>query len=361
VSDSEIVELDEPEPVTARDSPRLRALAIVLAPLVAIVAIAVAVSTAGPAVTPVATTQPTGPSLVLLTAIPIPTIAPTPLAAPVEIARPEVLLDRQWVTRGPAHPARSDVAEAVLDGAIYVIGGTGTTEDGTHVFRHEPSTGARARAPDLPISLDHAMAATLGDRIYVMGGYVFGQPSARVFSLSARDASWVVESLMPQGRAAGGAVVLNGRIWLVGGVSLNGAWIPEVWSWDGKGRWTTGLAPMPTPRDHLAVATYRGSICAAGGNGGERAFECYEPARNQWSKLPDLRRPVIAARAAELAGWFWVVAVDLQVYNADRWYFAPPPQSLRGGLAMAVIDDALYIVEGATGFAVPMEMFRPVP
>ena len=362
MSDSEIVELDEPEPVAAPASRRVGSLAIVLAPLLAIIAIAVVLSNAPPLAVPVVAPELTRPpGLVLITAFPAPTNPPTPTAAPVVLADPEVLTDRSWSTIGPAYAARGDVAEAVLRGAIYVIGGTGTTEDGTLVFRYDPKTGARERAPSLPVSLDHAMAATLGERIYVMGGYVLGQPSARVFSLAANDATWTEESPMPQGRAAGGAVVLSARVWVVGGVSLNGNWILEPWSWDGRGRWSTGFAQIPTPRDHLAVGTYRGRVCAAGGNGGERAFECYDPVRNEWTKGPDLRKAIVAGRAAEVGDWFWVISVDVHVLIVDHWQFGPRLLMPRAGEAFAAIDGTLYVVEGATGRAAALEVLKPKP
>jgi len=362
MSDTQIIELDEPGPAAGPTPWRPGSLTLLSVPVLlaaAATVILISRNATQPAVaeSPAPTTAPRpAATLQLLAIITLPPSAPS--VAVTESGTPEVLGDRRWSSPGPAYPARGDVTEAVLRGDIYVIGGTGTTEDGRNVFRYE-TTGSRQRAPDLPISLDHAMAATLGGRIYVFGGFVFGQASARVFSLGANDTSWTEEALMPQGRAAGGAAVLDGRVWLVGGVALNGSWIPEVWSWDGAGRWSTGLALIPTPRDHLAVATYRGSICAAGGNGGPQAFECYEPARNEWTKRPDLRKPVLAGRAAEAAGWFWVVERDVHAFNGDTWNFAPRLQSPRAGGALATIADVLYFVEGASGRAAPMEVLNP--
>jgi hypothetical protein len=361
VSDSEIVDLDEPEPVAAAASGRIGSLAIVLVTLLAIVAIAVVLSNAPPLAAPVAAPELTRPpGLVLITAFPAPTNPPTPTAAPVVLADPEVLTDRSWSAIGPAHPARGDVAEAVLRGAIYVIGGTGTTEDVLHVYRYDVSTGARERMPDLPVSVDHAMAATLSDRIYVFGGFIAGQGSARVFSFGANDARWIEHSPMPTARAAAGIAVINERAYIVGGVGRDGNWVKDVWVYD-HGKLITGFAPIPTPRDHLAVGTYRGRICAAGGNGGDRAFECYDPVRNEWARLPDLRKPVMGGRAAEAAGWFWVVAPDIHIFTIDHWHFGPRLQSPRGGGALVTIADVLYVVEGATGRATTMEMLKPQP
>jgi hypothetical protein len=367
MSDTQIIELDEPEPAATRVPRRAGSLVIAFAPLV-VVALVVSLiiprltdnPTAGPE--PTSGPEPTPGGGWLITATPQ-TAAPvvvTPAAATSgESGDQEILGGQRWVGISPAYPARGDVAEAVLQGAAYVIGGTGTSEDGQHVYRYARD-GTRERVADLPISLDHAMAATLEDRIYVFGGFVFGQASARVFSLGMNDARWIEHSLMPMGRAAGGATVLGGRVWLIGGVAGNGSWISDVWSWDGKGRWSTGFARLPTPRDHLAISTYRGSICAAGGNGGERAFECYEPVRNEWTKMPDLRKGVIAGRAVEAAGWFWVVATDVHVFAIDHWHFGPRLQTPRAGHALVTIDGWLYVLEGGMGLATArIEAFRP--
>ena len=250
------------------------------------------------------------------------------------------------------------MAEAVLYGDIYVIGGTGTIDDGRSVFRYDAKTGARQPAPDLPISLDHAMAATLGGRVYVFGGFVFGQASARVFSFGTNDARWIEHAPMPGARAAGGAAVLDDHVYLVGGVGADGGWLADTWAYDVAGRWSI-RATLPTPRDHLAVATYRGGICAAGGNGGPQAFECYEPVRDAWTKRPDLRKPVLGGRAAETAGWFWVVERDVHAFDGAGWNFGPRLESPRAGGALVAISEVLYFVEGATGPAVPLEMLKP--
>jgi hypothetical protein len=347
VSDTQIIDLDGPEPAATREPWRAGSLSIVAAPLVvAALVVALVVPQLGAKATFSGETS----------------FVATPLGgAPVESGDAEVLGGQHWVGVGPSYPARGDVAEAVLNGAAYVIGGTGTTEDGRHVYRYDPVTGVRSPAPDLPVSLDHAMAATLNGRIFVFGGYVFGLPTDRVFSLGPNDARWIEHSAMPSARAAGGIAVVGDRIYIVGGVTENGVWVKDVWVYE-RGKLITGFARIPTARDHLAVGTYQGRVCAAGGNGGERAFECYDPARNEWKVLPDLRRPVIGGSAVEAAGWFWVVyASDLHGFTIDRWHFGPRPQSPRAGHALVAIDGALYLIESGMGAYAPVEMLRPRP
>jgi hypothetical protein len=364
MSDTEIIDLDDPEPAAVRQPWRAGSLTVFVAPLVVIALVA---SLAAPllAVKPSPTPVPTPGTGSVVFAVPLGTtqFVPTPIGATsTETGDPEILETQTWATLGPSYMPRGDVAEAVLDGHAYVIAGTGTIDDGRRVYRYDVHTGERERVADLPISLDHVMAATLRDRVFVFGGFVFGRASARVFSLSANDATWTEETPMPAGRAAGGAAVLGDRVWIVGGVGEDGGWIRDTWSYGPGGRWSYGLALLPTPRDHLAVGTYRGRVCAAGGNGANQAFECYDPVRNEWSWMPALRKPVIGGRAVEAAGWFWVVAQDVQVFTVDHWHFGPRPNAARAGHALVAVDGTLYVIEGGMGPASGrMEMLRPRP
>ena len=381
MSDTQIIELDEPEPAATRVPWRAGSLSIVLAPLLVVALVASLVvpqlgdrATAKPEPTAAGETIAGGRSVVVFEPPATATfIATTPyVVTPPFVATPsgpasaesgdaEVLEDQHWIGLGPSYPARGDVAEAVLNGAAYVIGGTGTADDGLHVYRYDLRTGIRESAPDLPVSLDHAMAATLRDRIYVFGGYVFGRPIDRVFSLGANDARWIEHSPMPAARAAGGAAVVGDSIYIVGGVTDNGGWIRDTWALDANGRWWTNLARMPTPRDHLAVGAYRGRVCAAGGNGANQAFECFDPARNEWGWMPDLRKPVVGGRAVEAAGWFWVVAQDVHIFTIDHWHFGPRLSTVRAGHALVAVDGALYVIETGLGAYARVEMLRPQP
>jgi len=365
VSDIQIIELDEPEPAAARVPWRAGSLSIVLAPVIVVALVASMVLPRLGEMT--AKPDPTASGETTFT-VTTPFIPTTPFVvapggpASAETGNPEVLETQSWTTFGPSYAVRGDVAEAVLNGAAYVIGGTGTTVDGLHVFRYDLRTGLRESAPDLPVSLDHAMAATLDGRIYVFGGYIFGRPTDRVFSLSANDARWIEHSPMPTARAAGGAAVVGDRIYVVGGVTDNGNWIRDTWAFDTRGRWWTDLARIPTPRDHLAVGAYRGRVCAAGGNGANQVFECFDPTRNAWDWMPDLRKPVVGGRAVEAAGWFWVVAQDVHVFTIDHWHFGPRPQAARVGHALVAVGDALYVIEGGLGPASGrIEVLRPQP
>jgi hypothetical protein len=366
MSDTQIIELDDSPPTAASQPWRAGSLTLLVVPLVVVGAMVALLSLRGAqnsaeehgeiAFISRVTEHSWAPN-----AGDIVTFAPPPIVSH-ESAPQEVLENQRWTGIGPTHSGRGDVAEAVLGGDAYVIGGSGTSDDGRHVYRYDRHTGMRLRVADLPISLDHAMAATLGDRIYVFGGFEFGRPSDRVFSLTANSAAWTEHAPMPAARAAGGAAVVGDRIYIVGGVGDGGGWIRDTWAYDTGGRWWTDLARLPTPRDHLAVGAYHGRVCAAGGNGANQIFQCFDPARNEWGWMPDLRRPVVGGRAAQAAGWFWVIGQDVHVFTNDHWHFGPPLQTARRGHALVAIDDALYVIEGSAGIDhAPMEMIQPLP
>src|SRR5919109_5454472 len=108
--------------------------------------------------------------------------------------------------------ARSEVAAVLFRGGIYVIGGFG---GGNVVERYDPSTDRWSRVPDLPMSVDHAMAAAIDDGdgagIYVLGGND-GAPTARAFSLAPGATTWREIARMPGPRSQAAAAVLSGTI-----------------------------------------------------------------------------------------------------------------------------------------------------
>src|SRR5215217_6167213 len=92
---------------------------------------------------------------------------------------------------------------------------------------------------------------------------------------------------MPTARSGGGAAVIDGKIYVVGGRPPRGAdlavYDPAADSW-------TVLPDMPTQRNHLAVGAIDGMLYVAGGRFGggvgsqmTDVLEIYNPRTNTWS------------------------------------------------------------------------------
>src|SRR5204862_6366962 len=75
------------------------------------------------------------------------------------------------------------------------------------------------------------------------------------------------------------------------------------------GTWTS-LAPMPTPRQEVAVAALRGHVWVIGGFGAAAeptaAVESYDPAADEWTAQPALPVAVHPAVAVTVCGRLFV-------------------------------------------------------
>ena len=125
----------------------------------------------------------------------------------------------KWKRGAPLPLARGEVAAAVAEGRIYVVGGfTGTVRNSTRVEAYSPTTNSWSQEADLPVSVDHTMAAGHRGRVYVAGGY--GPDRAQLTSLFAFTGDgWTRLAPMPEPRAAGGAAIVNGKLYVVGGTT----------------------------------------------------------------------------------------------------------------------------------------------
>src|SRR5829696_3714177 len=122
-----------------------------------------------------------------------------------------------WRTLAPAPSQRTEVAAAAVGGRVWVLSGyapDGATLATVEVY--DTAADRSARGPDLPVAVNHAMAATLDGVLYIAGGNDGDGPSSQVARLEGD--SWRRLAPLPRGRQAGGLVALDGRLYLVGGV-----------------------------------------------------------------------------------------------------------------------------------------------
>lgn len=270
-------------------------------------------------------------------------------------------------TRGESLPtARSEIDAAVLDGRIYVAGGlTGlATSDVLEVY--DSATGKWARRAPLPAAVHHLGVAAAGGRVYVTGGYegLFFDPDQRaVWAYDPESDVWQQAADMPAPRAAHRLAAIDGKVYVVGGVG------PEptaLWAYDpGTDSWDTSREPLPTAREHLAVAVVEGKLYAIGGRwkgrGNLAVLEVYDPATDTWRRLPDMPTPRGGHTAAVLNGRIHVAGGEIlgvigetfaahEVYDPriGTWSQAEPLPTARHGLTSATLGARWYVIGGAT-------------
>ncbi|MBM3678966.1 MAG: hypothetical protein FJW96_13975, partial [Actinobacteria bacterium] len=82
------------------------------------------------------------------------------------------VLAAAWAAGSPLPEPRTEVAAAPLRDEIVVVGGfLETGANSRRVDAYRPADDPWRRLPDLPVSVDHAAAASWRGRVVVVGGY----------------------------------------------------------------------------------------------------------------------------------------------------------------------------------------------
>jgi N-acetylneuraminic acid mutarotase len=176
---------------------------------------------------------------------------------------------------------------------------------------------------------------------------------------------WVTRSPLPRPRQEIAPAYLNGKIYVVGGMTSTGSpsnmvdiYNPET------DRWSVGT-PLPVARHHLSLTAAYGKLYAIGGVSSAfptftpalQVFE-YDPSTDSWTSKAPLEHTKIEHVAATVDGKIYVVggrneyvsADTLEIYDplTDVWTRGAPLSLARTHSSIAVIDNKLYAAGGRT-------------
>ncbi len=127
-----------------------------------------------------------------------------------------------------------------------------------------------------------------------------------------------------------------------------------------RGSWSR-LANMPLPKDDFGIAVVAGQILTFGGMTGGRGTAlddaaAFDPAGNEWRRLPPLPTARRSARAAAIGSRVYVVggatttgttgAVEVFDADGETWSTAAPLPTPRYGIGLAAIGGVLYAAGG---------------
>ncbi|MGH2691854.1 MAG: Kelch repeat-containing protein [Actinomycetota bacterium] len=280
------------------------------------------------------------------------------VSASSSVARPF-----EWRRLSPAPTARTEPVAAVDgDGLVVLVGGFGSqSQTVATVEIYDPAKDRWISGPSLPIAVNHAMAATVGETVYVMGGYTSsGAPSSQAFALNGGQ--WQPLPPMPEPRAAGGAAAAAGNIYVAGGIGSSGLATSTLVFDPGTGSWSTAPG-LRAPREHLGVAAFGARVYVVGGRTGAGDLadaEMFDPVSGSWSPLPDMPTARGGLAAGATANGFIVAPggeeltpggatyPDVEAFDVERerWISLPPMPSPRHGLGVVAIGETLYTLAG---------------
>jgi len=173
---------------------------------------------------------------------------------------------------------------------------------------------------------------------------------------------WSTRASMPTPRMNFAVGVVNGILYAVGGLDVNGNGpLGTVEAYDpATNSWTTKTS-MPTPRGILSVGVVNGILYAVGG--GDRTgllggpVEAYDPAADSWTTKASLPTPRAALTVGVVNGILYAVGGGVpsgttganEAYDpgTNTWTTKASMPTLRAYLAGGVVNGIVYAVGGS--------------
>jgi N-acetylneuraminic acid mutarotase len=193
-----------------------------------------------------------------------------------------------WRTLGQEMPATGQgMAVCVMDSLVYVFGGV--TNDGLRfvlsnaVDVFNPADGSWRTVTTMASYRAYHQATFLNGKVYLLGGYGGASSamatagplsSVEVFDPATGSVTPVAAAL-PQARMYFGAAALNGRIYVLGGVSSTSYDTPlnSIVSWaPGESWWRPQARSLPAGLHSFATCVSDNGIYVIGGSSGSNAL-----------------------------------------------------------------------------------------
>jgi len=190
-------------------------------------------------------------------------------------------------------------------------------------------------------------------------------------SADTAEDTWETKASMQQAKAGLGVLVVDGKIYAIGGSTASGSYPPDIFyggfvgtneEYDPETDTWTYKASMPTPRDYFAIAAYGNKIYCIGGAIGftvdewglfhsyiaSGVNEVYDTVSNTWETKTPMPDVAMKCQAHVVNGKIYVMAVSSPyVYDPenDSWSIKtrmpkPYPES---STVSAVVDNKIIV------------------
>ncbi|PVX27240.1 MAG: hypothetical protein CW716_03340 [Candidatus Bathyarchaeum sp.] len=296
------------------------------------------------------------------------------LSATPSVFAPTIPED-SWTYAQPA-PFEGRNQAVVLNNKIYVL-----TNSKNLFFEYDPATNVWTQKTSMPTSRWTFAICACENKVYVIGGVTKSLGYGSDLTTGVTEAydpqtdTWETKAEMPTKRAQMNAETVNGKIYVISGetggmrteVDVTEVYDPNTDSWTTK-------TPIPTPRVLYASAVMDNKIHVI-----RNGHQIYDTETDTWCNGALVPKPAYTSAAAcattgtDAPKRIYVVggdksfasAMDL-VYSydpaSDAWTKCACLQIARMGHGVAVVNDLVYAISGATDFvtATPtVERYRP--
>ncbi len=283
--------------------------------------------------------------------------------------------EEPWTTIEQMPTARAGFGAAVVDGTVYAVGGSYDSHGKNEAY--DPVTNSWTTKMAMPTPRYQFGTAVVDNKIYTIGGDAGNWTAGEVVTdtnqvYDPQTDSWETKASMSTKRMGLSATVVGGKIYVIGGrigaPTYDSVSVTEVYD-PSTDTWTT-LEPIPTSVSYHVSAVVDNKIYIIGGAVEVALNQIYDTETNTWSTGTSMLTGVDSAAAGVIYGdngngRIYVIggkqnldAVNLtQIYDPtkDTWNLGTSMPTARYGLAVAVVDNALYAIGGrllANGFPV---------
>lgn len=282
-----------------------------------------------------------------------------------------------WQTLDPVgRPhARHEAAFVQCDNKFFLLGGRRIQS--VDIFDPLTQTWTEGKPP--PVEVHHFQPVVWRHRIVLAGAMTGKYPHEtalpRLLIYDPGMDLWVWGTEIPEARRRGGAgaVIADGKLYLVAGI-INGHWDGNVTWLDAldleTGAWSQ-LPDAPHARDHFQAGLLEGRIYASGGRRTSGAtkqvfdltvpeVDVFDLASGTWSTLPDPLPTPRAGCFSLVVGRRYIVAggesttqplahAQVEAYDLDAAAWLALPSFVRGrhGSGLILDHDTLYTCAGS--------------
>jgi N-acetylneuraminic acid mutarotase len=274
--------------------------------------------------------------------------------------------ENTWETMAPLPETTGGMRAVAANGKIYVM-------SGLRNFEYDPAINEWTTKTPMPTPRNWFAMTVYQNRIYTIGGRAGWTQENGTIDSNANEVydpstdTWQILSPMPTNISDINANVVNGKIYMIGGINHHFPSLSANEMYDiAKDEWTNKTT-MPYPVSSYASAVVDNRIYIMGGFGlGSNQNQIYDPQTDSWSLGTPIPTSVFNAAAGATIGimapkriyviggttgeegMFAAGTTLTQVYDPknDTWTLGEPMPTARLGLTVAVVNDQIYAIAG---------------
>jgi N-acetylneuraminic acid mutarotase len=257
--------------------------------------------------------------------------------------------------------ARSSHAVVASPDAIYVIGGTGDGGKAVLAVDRFDGTSWRQETTLPGDGINAPVAALVGHRIYVIGGFktTTNVPTSEVLVYDLNTTVWSSAAPLAEPRGGDAAAVLDGKIHVIGGGNSQRTLANHSEYDPGPDTWTE-RAPLSRSKGSPGAVVLGRKLYSIGGRSGPSDYgevEIYDPLTEKWTAGPPIP-PRGTAGATLYCGTIFVFGGESQATNSTldevlrlnaprtAWERSRPMPHARNYARAVTLHGSVYLIGG---------------